>query len=44
MNIYRKKSSYISKDPEARAKQLANLKRGKELIKNKRKQLIKEKE
>ena len=26
---YRKKSSFISKDPEARAKQLANLKRGK---------------
>jgi len=27
---YRKKISFISKDPEARAKQLANLKRGKE--------------
>ena len=27
---YRKKESFISKDPEARAKQLANLKRGKE--------------
>jgi len=29
MAKYRKKSSFIAKDPEARAKQLANLKRGK---------------
>lgn len=30
MAKYRKKSSFISKDPEARAKQLANLRRGRE--------------